>query len=77
MKEFEISNLLNLEETIAKDIFENHTYPWEVLPLIGDFILKLGKTLSLDEYDLVRENVWIAKSAKAVSYTHLRAHETS
>lgn len=72
MKEFEISNLLNLEETIAKDIFENHTYPWEVLPLIGDFILKLGKTLSLDEYDLVRENVWIAKSAKVFETAYIK-----
>ena len=72
MKEFEISNLLNIEETIAKDIFENHTYPWEVLPLIGDFILKLGKTLSLDEYDLVRENVWIAKSAKVFETAYIK-----
>ena len=58
-----ISELFNLEETIAKDLFENFTYPWEVLPHIGEYIIKLGNTLSLDEYDKVGENVWIAKSA--------------
>ena len=31
-----ISNLYNLDETIAKDIFEGCTYPWEVLPKIKD-----------------------------------------
>ena len=56
--------LFNLDETIAKDIFEGVTYPWEVLPKISGFILELGKTLSEDEYDKVADNVWIAKSAK-------------
>ena len=64
MKELTISELFNTEETIAKEIFEGKTYPWEVLPLIGDFIKKLGSTLSTEEYDVVGDNVWIAKSAK-------------
>ena len=32
--------------------------------LIGDFILKLGKTLDPQEYDCKDGNIWIAKSAK-------------
>ena len=59
-----ISELFNLDETIAKGIFEGKTYPWEVLPQIGAYILELGSKLSEDEYDFVGENVWIAKSAK-------------
>lgn len=59
-----IKNLYNLDETIAKNIFDNCEYPWEVLPKIKDFILELGNTLSADEYDKINENVWIAKSAK-------------
>lgn len=57
-------SLLNLEETIAKDIFDNLEYPWEALPLIGDFILKIGKNLSDEEYDKKGENIWISKTAK-------------
>ena len=64
MKEFTIANLLDLEQTIAKDLFTGKTYPWEVLPEIGAFIVKLGESLSADEYDRTGENVWIAKSAK-------------
>ena len=64
LKDFTIANLLDLNETIAKDLFEGKTYPWEVLPEIGDFILKLGQTLSEEEYDHPSEDVWIAKSAK-------------
>ena len=30
---------LNLDATIAKDLFENCNYPWEVLPKIKEFIM--------------------------------------
>lgn len=57
------SNLFNMDETIAADIFEGWDYPWEVLPEIGDFVVKLGSTLSEEEYDKIGEDVWIAKTA--------------
>lgn len=59
-----INALYTLEETIAGEIFNNATYPWEVLPKIGEFIVALGNTLPEDKYDKKGENVWIAKSAK-------------
>lgn len=59
----EIKDLYDLNETIAKDIFEGLVYPWEALPKIGAFITELGKKLSPEEYNQVSENVWIAKSA--------------
>lgn len=64
MENAKIVNLYNLNETIAKDIFEGCEYPWEVLPKIKDFILELGKKLDKEEYDQIDENVWVAKSAK-------------
>ena len=42
MKDFTISNMLDLNETIAAELFEGKTYPWEVLPEIGDFIIRVG-----------------------------------
>ena len=45
MKDATISELYDLTQTIAAKIFEGKTYPWEVLPLIKDFILELGETL--------------------------------
>ena len=71
MKEITVKEMYTLEETIAKDIFEGVTYPWEVLPKIGEFILKLGETLPEDEYNKVGENVWIAKSAKVFDSAYI------
>ncbi len=71
MEECKIKNLYNLDETIAKDIFDGVTYPWEVLPKIEEFIIKLGKTLDKDEYDEKGENIWIAKSAKVAPTAYI------
>ena len=62
-EEITINNMFDLDQTIAADLFSQYVYPWEVLPQIKDFIVTLGSQLPLDEYDLVGENVWIAKSA--------------
>ena len=51
LKDFTIANMLDMTQTIAGELFQGKTYPWEVLPEIGDFIVKLGKTLDPDEYD--------------------------
>ncbi len=72
MEECKICNLYNLEETIAKDLLESVTYPWEALSQINDFIIELGNKLSPEKYDKVGEDVWIAKSAKVMptAYIH-------
>ena len=70
-EEMTVAKMYNLNETIAKDIFEGVTYPWEVLPKISDFIVKLGETLPADEYDKVGENMWIAKSAKVFESAYI------
>lgn len=58
-----VTELYNLDETIAADIFNGVTYPWEVLPKISGFILELGSRLPEDEYEKRGDDVWIAKSA--------------
>ena len=54
-----ISNLYDLNETIAAKVFEDCTYPWEVLAKIGDFIVELGNALPEDEYEKRGENIWV------------------
>ena len=63
-KELLAKNILDFEKTIAKDLFKDIIYPWEVLPKISEFIIRLGQNLSLEEYDKKGDNIWIAKSAK-------------
>lgn len=62
-KNLTIGELYDLDETIAKELFDGATYPWEVLDKIGGFILELGAMLSGEEYEKRGENVWVAKSA--------------
>lgn len=59
-----IKDMYDLEETIAKELFKDVNYAWEVLPKIKDFIITLGKTLPKDIYEERGENIWVAKSAK-------------
>ena len=70
-EEMTVAKMYNLDETIAKEIFDGVTYPWEVLPKISEFIVKLGEILPADEYDKVGENVWIAKSAKVFESAYI------
>ncbi|MCI8572223.1 MAG: UDP-N-acetylglucosamine pyrophosphorylase [Lachnospiraceae bacterium] len=64
MEQFTIENLYSLKETIAASLFEGAVYPWELLPKISGFIVELGNTLPEDRFTRVKEDVWIAKSAK-------------
>ncbi len=59
--------LFNLDETIAKDIFKDVTFPWEVLPLIKDFIITLGESLPKEDYEHPEEGIWIAKTASVAA----------
>lgn len=72
MEQFTIEHLYTLNETIADALFAEAVYPWEVLPRIGDFILKLGKKLPTEIFTEVEEHVWVAKSAKIAptAYIH-------
>ena len=62
-EELKIDRLYDLNETIAAELFAGLEYPWQALPLIGDYIMKLGSTLDKSEYEETAENVWVAKSA--------------
>ena len=59
-----ISKLFDLNETIAADLFWDLNYPWEALPRIKDYILRLGKTLDPDVFEQRGETVWVAKNAE-------------
>lgn len=64
MENAKISNLYDLEQTIAKDLFEGLTYPWEALAKISDFIKEIGPKLDPEKFEQRGENIWVAKSAK-------------
>lgn len=62
--EMKITDLFNVEHTMAKSLMDKYEYPWEVLSHIGSFIMELGSTLSEDEYVQVADGMWFHKTAK-------------
>lgn len=68
-----ISDLYDLNYTVAADYLKGFVYPWEALGGIKDTIIKIGKTLDKNEYTEVSENVWVHKSAKIAPTAYLGA----
>jgi len=66
MKKIDVKTkkLFDLEETIAKELFERYTYPWEVFKDLGNFIEEVGKTLPDIEYLKIGRNIWVHRSVK-------------
>ncbi len=66
MKTCEINELYDLSHTIAAELFAGKTYPWEVLPKIGDFIRTLGPQLDPQRFEERGKDVWVAVSASVM-----------
>ena len=58
-----VSELFNLEHTMAKEYLAGFDYPWQALEGIGDLILQLGQALG-EDYRQVTPEVWVHGSAK-------------
>lgn len=63
MDNITVNALFDLQHTQAGEYLSQFTYPWEALSGIAEFIVKLGQTLSPEEYDTPAEGVWIHKTA--------------
>lgn len=64
MEQCKITNLYNLSETIAAELFQGLVYPWEALPEISKFICRLGEMLDKNKFEQRDGQVWVAKTAK-------------
>lgn len=57
-----MKDIVDINYTICKDIFDNVKYIWEVLPKIKDYILELGEQLDNEHYTKIEDNIWIGKN---------------
>ena len=55
--------MLNMDATISAPLFDRVDYPWEVLPLINNYILEVIPTLGSD-YIKLKDNVYVHKTVK-------------
>ncbi len=70
---YKISELYDLEHTMAKEYLQQFIYPWEALAGIKELILTLGPGLDPEEYEEVSEHVWVHKTAKVFPSAYLGA----
>lgn len=71
-QELRIPELYDLSHTLAADYLSGFTYPWEALEGLGDFIIRLGKSLPPEEYEERGENVWVHQTAVVFESAYLK-----
>ena len=57
-----ISELYDLDHTLAKNYLQQYEYPWQALKGIKNLILELGPALG-EEYTEVSPSVWVHQTA--------------
>ncbi|MGN1342608.1 MAG: UDP-N-acetylglucosamine pyrophosphorylase [Bacilli bacterium] len=57
-----LNNIIDLERTIAKNIFESSDNYWEIIPKIKDYLITLGNSLDKEHYTKISDNIWIGKN---------------
>ena len=70
---YKTTEMFDLEHSVAKEYLTRFEYPWQALPGIRDLILELGAQLSPEDYDEVKDNVWVHKSAYVYPSAYLGA----
>ena len=66
-----VKNLLDTSKTIAKPLFDEATYPWDVFDKLAEFIVKIGSTLPEDEYNRIGDDIWVHKTAVVAPTAYL------
>lgn len=70
---YTISDLYDLDHTLAAPYLKGFTYPWEALAGLGDLILRLGQSLDPAQYTQVSPQVWVHKTASVAPTAFLGA----
>ena len=69
---YTITELYDLNHTLAADYLQGFTYPWEALKGIKDLIIQLGGSLG-KEYTEIAPQIWVHKTAKVAPTAYLGA----
>lgn len=66
----EMKQFFDLEHTSAASLFEGVTYPWEVLPKIGDFVKAHMAELG-DDFREIKKDVWVGQGTTIADCTQI------
>lgn len=57
-----MKDIVNLEYSICRDVFDDVDYLWEVIPKIKNYIIELGESLDREHYIKMDDNVWVGSN---------------
>ena len=66
------ADLYDCQVPYLKELFEQNEYPWEMLPKIKDWILKLIEE-GLPDFTELKPGVWIGKDVKIANFVTMEA----
>lgn len=55
--------IFDFGRSAAGQLLSSVEYPWEALDLMGEYIMRIGRSLDKERYRKYGEGIWIAKSA--------------
>lgn len=70
---YTITDLYDLDHTMAAEYLGQFTYPWEALAGIKQLIIDLGEKLDKEEYEERAPQVWVHRTAKVFDSAYLGA----
>ena len=59
-----IKDIVDVNHTISKDLFEDNDKFYEIISKIKDYVIKLGNRLDKTKYIEVKKEIWIANNDK-------------
>lgn len=70
--ELEAAYLLDLNETIARDLIESSKYPWEVIPMVSEYILLQRERLLEEGYYELEQDIWVGSGVEINEISQMR-----
>lgn len=70
---YKLTELVDLSHTLASDYLSGFKYHYQAISGIKEMIISLGKTLDKNEYNEIKENVWVHKSATVFPSAYIGA----
>ncbi|MBQ9167014.1 MAG: UDP-N-acetylglucosamine pyrophosphorylase [Oscillospiraceae bacterium] len=70
---YTVSDLYDLNHTLAKEYLAGFHYPWEALKGIKELVLSIGENLSGEDFEEVSEHVWVHRTAVVAPTAYLGA----
>lgn len=68
-----IRPVLDLTRTVARELFNFRTRPWDAIPSLNAYIADHGHEMPYDDYDEIAEGIWVHITAYLAPTAHIES----